>query len=560
MNAGIAPLRGDAPPEVGLLPRQRPDLILWNGKVVTLDPRDTVADAVAVKDGRILAVGDNDRIKKNAGPEVPSIDLQGKTVLPGFIDAHTHAGPSAVSFRYYVDGRCPPNRSVADILERIRERAAKSPRGEWIISNMNVFTDRKLAEKRFPTKEELDSVAPQNPVLLLASAHTQIVNTRALELAGITKTSPDPSVGKVEKDAAGEPTGVLLEGRGMLPVPPVSPTELKESLRTAIPEYWMKQGYTTVCTFVDGPELKIYQDLLREGSLPVRVQAMLLDDLRRHDLLESLISLGIQPGWGNEFLKIGGVKVYTDGAFKGLSAATYEPYAHVPERDYCGLFRRDPRTLNDVVARAHIAGQAVCIHAIGDKAQDLALDAYEHALKAHPRSHRHRVEHLGNVMTSPERIRRAKALGVLPVTTVEWLFAYGDFIEFYLGPERKKQSFLLRSMLDAGLRVANASDCRGAEPLSIDPFFNIWCAVTRQTFSGGRLLPEEAVSVKEALRMYTVDAAYAASEEDCKGSVEAGKLADLIVIDRDILTVPEERIKDIKVEMTVLGGKVVFRK
>jgi predicted amidohydrolase YtcJ len=541
--------------------REKPDVILWNGKVVTLDSADTLAAAVALKNGRIVAVGDNEEIKKDAGPAVQLIDLKGKTVLPGFIDSHTHLGPSAISFRYYVDGRCPPNESVADILERIRDRARNSPKGEWIISNMNVFTDRKLAEKRYPTKEELDSVAPHHPVLLLASAHTQIVNTRALELAAIGKNSPDPAGGKIEKDeATGEPTGLLREGRKLLPLPPISHEQLKESLRSTIPEYWVKQGYTTVCTFVDGPELRIYQDLLHEGSLPVRIQAMLLDDLQRHELLESLIALGIKPGWGNDMLKIGGLKVYTDGAFKGLSAATYEPYLNLPAKDYCGIFRRDPRTLNDIVRRAHGADQSICIHAIGDKAQDLALNAIQNALEAQPRPHRHRVEHLGNIMTSPERIRRAKALGLLPITTIEWLFAYGDFIEFYLGPARKKQSFLLRSMLDAGLRVANASDCRGAEPLSINPFFSIWCAVTRQTFSGQRLIPEEAISVKEALRMYTTDAAYAGFEEDRKGSIETGKFADLAVIDRDILAIPENQIKDIKVEMTLLGGKVVYQK
>ena len=541
--------------------REKPDVILWNGKVVTLDSADTLAAAVALKNGRIIAVGDDEEIKKDAGPAVQLIDLKGKTVLPGFIDSHTHLGPSAVSFRYYVDGRCPPNKSVADILERIRDKARNSPEGEWIVANMNVFTDRKLAEKRYPTRKELDSVAPRHPVLLLASAHTQIVNTRALELAGIGKNSPDPSGGKIEKDeATGEPTGVLREGRKLLPLPPISYEQLKESLRRTIPEYWVKQGFTTACTFVDGPELRIYQDLLHEGSLPVRIQAMPLDDLHRHELLESLMTLGIKPGLGDDWFKIGGLKIYTDGAFKGLSAATYEPYLNLPAKDYCGIFRRDPRTLNEIVLRAHGAGQSICVHAIGDKAQDMALDAYQNALEVQPRPHRHRVEHLGNIMTSPERIQRAKDLGLLPITTIEWLFAYGDFIEFYLGPARKKQSFLLRSMLDAGLRVANASDCRGAEPLSINPFFSIWCAVTRQTFFGQRLIPEEAISVKEALRMYTTDAAYAGFEEDRKGSIEPGKLADLVVIDRDILTIPEDQIKDIKVEMTLIHGKVVYRK
>jgi Predicted metal-dependent hydrolase with the TIM-barrel fold len=216
--------------------------------------------------------------------------------------------------------------------------------------------------------------------------------------------------------------------------------------------------------------------------------------------------------------------------------------------------------LDELVLKAHNSGLQICIHAIGDKAQDLALNAYENALRENPRSHRHRIEHLGNLMTSQDRIRRAKALGIVPVTTIEWLYAYGDFVELYLGPKRKAQSFLLRSMIDAGLTPANCSDCRGAEPLSINPFFSIWCAVTRQTYFGKRLIPDEAISVREALRLYTRNAAYCNFEEELMGSIETGKLADLIVISRDILTIPENEIKDIKVDMTIIDGKIVYQR
>ena len=539
----------------------RPETVFFNGKIVTLDASDGIASAVALKGGLIAAVGSNEEVKRIAGSGARLIDLKGKTMLPGFIDAHTHLGPASFSFRYYVDARCPPNRSIGDILDRIRQRAVDLPEGEWIIANMNVFTDLKLAEKRFPTKQELDSVAPKHPVLILASAHTQIVNTCALKLAGVTHKTPDPAGGKIERDAAsGEATGLLRECRKILPIPPVSCDRIKESLKEMVPEYWVKQGFTTACTFVDSMEMRCYQDLLNEGSLPLRIHAMPLDDLKRHEFLEGMFSLGIRPGFGNDWLKIGAVKIYTDGAFKGLSAATYGPYLNIDTDHYCGLFRRDPSTLNDLVLRAHDAGVQICIHAIGEKAQDLALDAYEKALEKNPRPHRHRIEHLGNIMTHPERIRRARAMEILPITTTQWLYAYGDFIELYLGPERKKHSFVLRSMLDAGLRPANGSDCRGAEPLSINPFFNIWCAVTRQTFFGNRLLPEEAISVKEGLRLYTTSASYAGFEEDLKGSIEPGKLADMIVIDRDILAIPENQIKDIKVEMTVLDGKIVYQR
>lgn len=210
--------------------------------------------------------------------------------------------------------------------------------------------------------------------------------------------------------------------------------------------------------------------------------------------------------------------------------------------------------------KAHNGGLQLCIHAIGNKAQDWALDAYEDVFKVNLRYHRHRIEHFGNLMTSAERIHRANQLGIIPVTTVEWLYEEGDFIERYLGITRRDQFWPLRSMIDAGLKVANCSDTVGATPFSTNPFYSMWCAVTRQTYFGDRLVPDEAISVREALRIYTINAAYSGFEEDLKGSIEPGKLADLIVIDRDILTIPEDQIKDIKVDMAVIDGNIVYQR
>jgi predicted amidohydrolase YtcJ len=542
-------------------PNKKADTVFFNGKIVTLDSNDTIAKAVAVKDGRILAVGSDEEVKKAADSTTSLIDLGGKTMLPGFIDSHTHLGPASLNFRYNVDGRCPPNKSVSDILERIRQRVKETPKGEWIVTTMSMFADLKLTEKRFPTKDELDIVAPEHPVLILASLHTQVVNTYGLKLANITKETSDPPGGKIELDeTTGQPTGILRECNKLLPIPPFSYEQFKETARDLATQYWVKQGLTTVCSFADARELRVYQELFNEKSLPLRVQAMPMDrSLGSDPMIESLVTLGIQSGLGNDWLKIGGVKIKIDGALMGLSAATHEPYLNVPGKEYRGeLLINDPHHLSGLVFKAHNAGLQLCVHAIGDKAQDWALDAYENALTANPRVHRHRIEHLGNLMTNSERIRRAKTLGIVPITQVEWLYEKGDFIEWYLGSFRRDQSWPLRSMLDAGLKVANSSDTVGAAPLSVNPFFSMWCAVRRQTFFGKRLIPEEAISVKEALHLYTKNAAYACMEEHLKGSIEPDKLADLIVIDRDILTIPEEQIKDIKVDMSIIDGKIVY--
>jgi len=526
-----------------------------------LDSNDTIASAVAIRDGRIIAVGSEEEVKRISDDATQLIDLRGKTMLPGLIDSHCHLGLATRSFRYYVDGRCPPNRSTADMLERIRQRVRETRKGEWITVHCSMFGNLKLAEKRYPTKAELDSVAPDNPVVLLSSMHTCIVNTCALELAHITKESIASGVGKIEKDEiTGEPTGVLLEYRTELPISSFSCEQVKDAIKVGIREYWVKQGFTTAYSFSDGADIKAYQELLNEGALPLRIQAMIYDPKKKPDLIEALIKLGIQSGLGNDWLKIGGVKIFVDGAFMGLSAVTHHPYLNMPEKNYCGILRYEAGPLNELVHKAHNAGLQLCIHAMGDKAQDLALNAYEEALKVNPRNHRHRIEHFGCDMGNPEQRRRAKELGIIPVITIGWLYAYADFIEHYLGPRRASQSFALRSMIDEGLKPANCSDQCGTEPVTLDPFFSIWCAVTRQTFFGNRFVPEQAISIKEALEQWTIDGAYSGFEEELKGSIEPGKFADLIVISRDILTIPEDQIKDIKVDMTILDGKVVYKR
>ncbi len=501
-------------------------------------------------------------MKKLSNSETQLVDLKGKAMLPGFIDSHCHLGLASRSFYYYVDGRCPPNKSVGDMLDRIRQRVRETPKGNWIIVHCSMFGNLKLAEKRYPTRNELDSVAPENPVLLLSSMHTQIVNSKALELLSISpKSAKVPSGGKIERDEiTGEPTGVLKEFHQTLPIPPFTSAQIEEALEAIVPECWIEQGFTTAYSFSDAGDVRAYQRLASNNALPLRIQIMPCDLNNSPDYLESYVKTGILPGLGNNWLKIGGLKIFVDGAFMGLSAATYHPYLNVPERDYCGLLRLDAQTLNEWVLKVHNAGLQLCIHAMGDKAQDLALDAYENALKENPRDHRHRIEHFGCDMGNQKQRHRAKQLGIIPVITIGWLYAYADFFERYLGPKRKNQSFALRAMFDEGLNPANASDQCGTEPVTLDPFFSMWCAVTRQTFFGNRYVPQQGISVNEALRMWTRNAAYSGFEDKLKGSIERGKFADLIVVSKDILTIPEDQIKDIKVDMTMIGGKIVYKR
>jgi len=542
---------------------KQPEIVFLNGKIITLDDSDTIANAVAVANGRIISVGSHEEIKQSCDADVRVVDLEGKTVLPGLIDPHTHLANATLIFHTYLDGRCPPNRSVADILEKIRDRVRKAPKGEWIPVQGSFFAAYKLAEKRLPTRAELDAVAPNHPVVYVNTVHSAVLNTCALEMAHITKESPDPHGGMLEKDSkTGELTGFIKEWHGLLPILSFSHEQIKAAIRDLTPNYWIKQGCTSAYSYADGREMRVYQDLARESALPLRIQAMPMDiPLGPDRVIESMAILGLEPGVGDKWLKVGGVKIFIDGAYMGLSAATHEPYINLPDENYYGIIKfNSQKQLNELVLKGHNAGLQLHIHAIGEKAQDWALDALENALQKNPRYHRHRIEHLGNLMTSPERIRRAKELDIIPVTTIEWLYEEGDFIETHLGRKRRDQSWPLRSMLDAGLKVANCSDTVGATPFSTNPFYSMWCAVNRRTFLGDHLLSEQAISIKEAIRLYTRNAAYSGFEETLKGSIEPGKYADMIVINKDIFTIPDYEIKDIKVEMTILDGKIVYQR
>jgi predicted amidohydrolase YtcJ len=405
-------------------------------------------------------------------------------------------------------------------------------------------------------------VAPDSPVIILATIHTRIVNSCALRLANVTKDSKNPVGGIIHKNPEnGEPTGELSECRTLIPISEYDFTETKNTIKKGIFDYWVKNGFTSVYSFSNRQEIKIFQQLQQERSLPLRIQMVLYDGENRLDLFESALKLGLSQGFGNDWLKFGGIKLTLDGAFMGMSAATYEPYQNVPQKDNCGIIKlENQQALKDLMLRIHDEGFQLLIHAFGDKAQDLILDGYDYILEKSPRSHRHRIEHFGNVMTNQDRINRAKRLDIIPVTTIQWLYSFADFIEPHLGPKRAEQSFVLRSMLDAGLKVCDCSDTFGAEPLSTNPFFNIWCAVNRQTYFEKTFLNEQAISVKEAIRLYTVNAAWAGFDEELKGSIEKGKLADFIVIDKDIFTIPQMQIKDINVDMTIIDDKIVYQR
>jgi predicted amidohydrolase YtcJ len=535
-------------PQTPASPGDEADLVLFEGKVITVDPSDSVVEGVAVKGGHIVAAGRNSEISKWIGKQTQVVHLGGKSVLPGLIDAHTHLEGIA-AFHRMLDVHVPPLKGVDEILDSVRGEVSKKKSGEWIVGAGGWG-------QVLPNRQQLDSVAPDNPVVLRESAHVQILNSKALQALGIDRNTVPPLGGNIYKDpATGEPTGKIQEMPQVWQskIPPPSYEVRKQSVKEVMEDFTRK-GVTSVYDFPSGDGMRIYQELREEHQLPVRLRWQIIVSQSDLGFAHFVINYGPRTGFGDDWLRLGGIKLFVDGETE--SAVRYEPAGQ--REKWVGGLRFTQEQLNDIVLRAHKSGFQIWTHALGDKAQDMILEAYERAETAAPRPDpRHRIEHAGNNEAGPttvEQLERMKRLGVIPVPTGAWI---------YLGhaafKTQAKVPFIYRSMLDHGLRPPGTSDSLGSMPESMNPFFSMWAMVTRKTREGELNGAEEAISVKEAIRGYTIDGAYSGFEEKSKGSIEPGKLADLIVVSADPLTIPSDQIKDIQVLMTVVNGKIVWR-
>jgi predicted amidohydrolase YtcJ len=419
-----------------------------------------------------------------------------------------------------------------------------------VIGQGSFMLREKLREGRLPTLAEMDAAVPDRPALIRAGAHISVVNSRALETIGVDDAFVPPPGAHVERDAAGRPTGVLIEMYWHLGLPPFSMEETREAVAGAA-ALLSSYGVTSVQDqFPSANGLRAYQQLRREGRFPLRISFTV--HYPTVASLDPFLRLGMETGFGDEHLKVGAVKFFVDGGITGAAGAFYDDYAHEPgNRGHLKLSREDTF---EMVRRIDEAGLQISTHVVGDLALDTLLDAYE----AHPASwgKRHRLEHAGHLCMTSERIDRIKGMGLVPVVTMPFLSSFGDFLPAYLG-DRADGAFALRRMLDAGLSVAGSSDSLGAQPESLNPWFGMWCSVARRTYRGELLAPEEAVTPLEALATYTTHAAYADFAEDRTGSIEVGKLADLVVLDRDPAGHSAEELLAVAPVATVLGGDVV---
>jgi predicted amidohydrolase YtcJ len=541
--------------------RQAPDVLIVNGQVRSLDARDSTYQAVAVKGETIVGLGTDDELRELADKQTRVIDARGRVVQPAFIDGHTHFHGQALTQAYYIDYEQLRPGNLGEVLRPIRDRAVTLPVGSWIQANN--FIEHHLDEHRYPLRWEIDEVAPDHPVVISSIGnHMVAANSLALRAAGITRDTPDPAGGKIDRDASGEPSGVLRERaklrldarRADTVVPQPTAEERLHALRAGI-RYLHQHGIAGIHEMIRQPmEVADYQALRAMGELRLRVQ-LLIRGVEAQTRLEDVIALGLQPGFGDQWLKLGGIKLSVDGACVWRNAAVYEPYCDEPENT--GIVRIERQELEEKVALCHRAGLRVCVHAIGQRAVDMALDAFEKALEASPRrDHRHRVEH-AYLPRRPRQFERMRDLGLILSIQPSFIESFGDGWVSVFGQDALDGVMPLRSALDLGLTVQGNSDF----PCSpINPFLHLKSAVARQTRDGRVLDMREAITVPEAMRMLTTGAAYAGFDERTRGSLELGKLADLVVLSRDPYETPPEQLDRVQVDLTMVGGQVVHER
>ncbi len=535
-----------------------PDLILTNGRFYTLDPASTVARAVAIKDGRIVAVGGDAAVGDLAGPGTRRLDVNGRAVIPGIFDNHHHlmsVGAKLSSIRL---DEC---RSLEEMMELVQERARITPPGEWIIGQG--FNEHNFADGRLPTRHDIDPATSEHPVILMRFFNTDAVNSRALDLAGVTRETPDPAGGRIELDPDGAPNGILRAGakmlvRGLLPEP--SADDMKEHLRLACAEAH-RFGITSVIEpGLQAREIRAYQSFYNDGELSVRVNMMPSWHGFHEDETEVVLNhlagdSGMISGLGNEWLRIGALKMLIDGGTTPHTAFMYEPYEG--ESQVAAFNRIAQDKLRQYFNTAQELGWDIGIHCCGDHAQDMVVDTLTEVIREIPRADaRHSIIH--GYFPTPRALDQMAECRLATVVQPTFIYWEGNSIFHDVGEARALNWKPVRKYLDHGIAVMSSSDVPST--VSANPFVALYALVTRKNNLGRDVAPQEAVTREEALRSYTINGTWLTREENLKGSIEVGKVADLVVLDRDYFVVPDQEIKDIRVEKTMVAGNIVWER
>ncbi|HEU0002415.1 MAG TPA: amidohydrolase [Ktedonobacteraceae bacterium] len=530
-----------------------------NGTIYTMDAAQPRAQAIAIDttSGRIIAVGSNDEVRRVGDRNAQVIDLRGKAMLPGFIDAHIHLLSEAYRSYYINAERCA---SEDEVAEMVRQRAAQTPAGQWILGGQ--WYRGLWRDQRFPTRASLDDAAPQHPVALWSKdGHLLWVNSLALQRANISAATPEPANGAILRDSDGNPTGVLQEQEATSLVYNVidrhDPKLTRHLVEGKLQEL-QRSGITSIHDIEDNEALRLFQQLRDEGILKTRVQMI----LPRH-VLPELREIGLQAGFGDDMLRLGGIKIFADGTLGSQTAAMLDGFEGNP--DNRGILAIPEQEMRETVSAAAEMGISIAIHAIGDRAARVALNSIELAQRqlanagtdaqARTAKLRYRLEHVQ--LIAPEDLQRMQRMGVIASVQPFHAVADRDVAERYWG-QRHRRAYAYRTMQQMGIPLALGSD---APVETFDPLRILYAATARndtETRQRPPWLPNQALPLAQALWAYTLGAAYAGAEEDSKGSLTAGKIGDAVVLREDVLSVPQEKMPENGVQATILGGNVVY--
>lgn len=525
--------------------------LLINGEVITVNTTNDVVEAIAIKGEKIIAVGSTEEILRLKDDHTETVDLDGRTLMPGLIDAHLHISSYGTN---HLSVSCKADHivSIEDLLVDLKKQIEKTPKGKWI--RAWGYHEKKVTEQRYPTKEELDSVSTEHPIIVVrACGHISVVNSLALELAGIDNDIPDPEGGIYERDENGVLTGVLIESANMKmrELSAFTDDELDQAHKIAS-DHLLEKGITSIhdATGQGAMGLRALQRASEKGIIKQRVYTMVGRDL---DWGRHLISSGIYTGLGDDKFKIGPLKLFLDGSSSGPTVWTREPYTSDP--DNYGVYYYDQETVDALFIEAHRQGWQITAHAQGDAAIDMLLNTIEKANKIYPRpDSRHRIEHAG--IATPDLVKRMKEQNVVPTPNPAFLYEYGDGYIVNYG-DRAYQMFPLKDYMNEGVTAAITSD---SPVTDFSPMRGMHSAITRTSQSGQVVGEHQRISIIEAIRMYTINAAYASFEERIKGSLEVGKLADLVILDRSLLKTKVDDLIDVKVDCTIIGGQVEYQR
>jgi predicted amidohydrolase YtcJ len=543
-----------AAPLVAQAPAQQPaDLVVTNGRIYTADGARPIVDAMAIRAGRIVFVGDRAGARALTGPATQTLDLQGRTVIPGMTDAHAHVAGLGSSLRS-VD--LVGTTSYDQVIARVVEKARTTPKGEWIIGRG--WDQNDWGDTRWPSHEALSRAVPEHPVYLeRVDGHAGLVNALAFQKAGVTKATTNPTGGEIIRDAQGNPAGVLVDNaQGLVEraIPAPTRAQVKESIKAAITEMH-RWGLTGVHDAGSSPTvLDIYEELGREGALDIRLYAMISDNAAA---IDAWFKRGPQSAMYDGTLWVRSIKLYQDGALGSRGAALLEPYSDMATTT--GLLVSPPEHIKEVATRALRAGFQVNTHAIGDRGNRLVLDSYEAAFKEVPvADHRFRVEH-AQIIHSDD-IPRFAAMGVIPSMQASHQTSDMYWAGTRLGETRLRGAYAWRSLIESGVIIPNGSDF----PVEhVNPLISFKASVSRQDARGwpsGGWFPEQRMTRDEALKSMSLWAAYAGFQENELGSLTAGKRADFVVLDQDIMRVPDALLPATGVVSTWVGGKRVYER